>query len=99
MTRPMRMRGEAQKMTSPLVLHGEGDEQIPPSISEKGFAAVRSKKKILDVFTRAEGGFHHCRVDNITLSTQYMRYAALVLRSAQAGQMICNEYDSHIAQR
>ena len=33
-------------------------------LAEKLFAAVGSKQKALKVFTREEGGFHHCQVDN-----------------------------------
>ena len=68
-----RLDGIVQQMKCPfLLLHGAGDEQIPLAIAEKCFAAVGSKQKTLKVFTREEGGFHHCQVDNITLGTQYM---------------------------
>jgi len=68
-----RLDGIVQQMKCPfLLLHGAGDEQIPLSIAEKCFAAVGSKQKTLKVFSREEGGFHHCQVDNITLGTQYM---------------------------
>jgi pimeloyl-ACP methyl ester carboxylesterase len=68
-----RLDGIVQKMRCPFLLtHGAGDEQIPLSIAEKCFAAVGSKHKTLKVFTREEGGFHHCQVDNITIGTNTM---------------------------
>jgi dienelactone hydrolase len=68
-----RLDGIVQKMTCPfLLLHGAGDEQIPLSLSEKCFAAVGSKQKTLKVFTREEGGFHHCQVDNVTIGVHAM---------------------------
>jgi fermentation-respiration switch protein FrsA (DUF1100 family) len=60
-------------MTCPfLLVHGGGDEQIPLSIAERLYAAVGSKQKALKVFTREEGGFHHCQVDNVTIGLHYM---------------------------
>jgi dienelactone hydrolase len=68
-----RLDGIVQKMRCPFLLtHGAGDEQIPLGIAEKCFAAVGSKDKTLKVFSREEGGFHHCQVDNITIGTNYM---------------------------
>ena len=55
-----------------LLLHGEGDEQIPLALAQKCFDAVGSKEKKLKVFTREEGGFHHCQVDNITIGVHDM---------------------------
>jgi dipeptidyl aminopeptidase/acylaminoacyl peptidase len=68
-----RLDGIVQKMHCPfLLLHGEGDEQIPLSLAQTCFDAVGSKNKTLRVFTREEGGFHHCQVDNITIGVQAM---------------------------
>jgi hypothetical protein len=33
---------------------------------------VGSKQKALKVFTREEGGFHHCQVDDPTIAVHYM---------------------------
>ena len=69
----LRLDGIVQKMTCPfLLLHGAGDEQIPLSLAEKCFAAIGSKQKTLKVFSREEGGFHHCQVDNVTIGVHYM---------------------------
>jgi pimeloyl-ACP methyl ester carboxylesterase len=68
-----RLDGIVQKMRCPfLLLHGEGDEQIPLSLAEQCFAAVGSKQKTLRVFTREEGGFHHCQVDDVTIGVHAM---------------------------
>ena len=68
-----RLDGIVQKMACPfLLLHGAGDEQIPLELAEKLFEAAGSKQKALKVFSREEGGFHHCQVDNITIGVHYM---------------------------
>jgi dienelactone hydrolase len=68
-----RLDGIVQKMRCPfLLLHGEGDEQIPLALAQRCFAAVGSKHKTLKVFSRAEGGFHHCQVDNVTIGVHAM---------------------------
>ena len=68
-----RLDGIVQKMACPfLLLHGAGDEQIPLERAEKLFEAAGSKQKALKTFSRDEGGFHHCQVDNITIGVHYM---------------------------
>ena len=68
-----RLDGIVQKMACPfLLLHGAGDEQIPLELAEKLFDAAGSKQKALKIFSRDEGGFHHCQVDNITIGVHYM---------------------------
>jgi dienelactone hydrolase len=68
-----RLDGIVQKMKCPfLLMHGEGDEQIPLATAQKCFDAVGSKQKTFKIFTREEGGFHHCNVDNTTIGVHYM---------------------------
>jgi dienelactone hydrolase len=68
-----RLDGIVQKMRCPfLLLHGEGDEQIPLELAKTCFDAVGSKHKTFRVFTRQEGGFHHCQVDNVTIGVHAM---------------------------
>ena len=68
-----KLDGIVQKMKCPfLMLHGAGDEQIPLTLAQQCFDAVGSDNKTFKVFSREEGGFHHCQVDNITIGTQYM---------------------------
>ncbi|HET9904556.1 MAG TPA: prolyl oligopeptidase family serine peptidase [Xanthobacteraceae bacterium] len=68
-----KLDGIVQKMRCPfLLVHGEGDQQISLEVAKKCFDAVGSKNKTLKVFTREEGGFHHCQVDNMTIGVHYM---------------------------
>jgi dipeptidyl aminopeptidase/acylaminoacyl peptidase len=68
-----RLDGVVQKIACPfLLLHGEGDEQIPLPLAHKVIDSVGSKDKTLKVFTREEGGYHHCQIDNASIGTAYM---------------------------
>jgi alpha-beta hydrolase superfamily lysophospholipase len=70
---PFKLDGAVQKITCPfLMLHGEGDEQIPLAEAQKCFDAVGSKNKIFKLFTREEGGYHHCQIDNQSICSAYM---------------------------
>jgi len=70
---PFKLDGVVQKITCPfLMLHGEGDEQIPLQEAQKCFAAVGSKNKTMKIFTREEGGYHHCQIDNQSICSAYM---------------------------
>jgi dienelactone hydrolase len=68
-----RLDGVVQKIRCPfLLVHGEGDEQIPLATAQKCFDAVGAARKTLKVFTRQEGGYHHCQIDNVSIGTAYM---------------------------
>lgn len=68
-----KLDGVIQKMKCPyLLVHGAGDEQAPLEHAEKMIAAAGSKDKTLKIFTREEGGYHHCQIDNLTIGTSYM---------------------------
>jgi pimeloyl-ACP methyl ester carboxylesterase len=68
-----RLDGVVQKITCPfLMVHGEGDEQIPLAIAQRCFDAVGSRQKTMKVFTREEGGYHHCQIDNVSIGVAYM---------------------------
>jgi dipeptidyl aminopeptidase/acylaminoacyl peptidase len=70
---PFTLDGVVQKITCPfLMLHGEGDEQIPLSEAQKCFDVVGSKQKTFKLFSREEGGYHHCQIDNQTICSAYM---------------------------
>ncbi len=70
---PFKLDGVVQKITCPfLMLHGEGDEQIPLVEAQKCFDAVGSKNKTFKLFTRDEGGYHHCQIDNQSICSAYM---------------------------
>jgi dienelactone hydrolase len=68
-----RLDGVVQKIECPFLLtHGEGDAQIPLAVAQKCFDAVGSPTKTFKVFTREEGGYHHCQGDNVSIGTAYM---------------------------
>jgi len=70
---PFKLDGAVQKIACPfLMLHGEGDEQIPLPEARKCFEAVGSKNKTFKLFTREEGGYHHCQIDNQSICSAYM---------------------------
>jgi dienelactone hydrolase len=80
-----RLDGIVQKMACPfLLLHGAGDEQIPLELAKRLFDAVGSEQKTLRIFSREEGGFHHCQVDNVTIGVHTMfDWIADVLNAAR----------------
>jgi pimeloyl-ACP methyl ester carboxylesterase len=68
-----RLDGVAQRIRCPfLLMHGEGDAQIPLALARRLHDAVGSTKKELRIFTRAEGGYQHCQSDNVSIGTAYM---------------------------
>ncbi len=70
---PFDLDGAVQKIACPfLLLHGEGDEQVPLSDAQKCFDAVGAKQKTFKIFTREEGGYHHCQIDNQSICSAYM---------------------------
>jgi len=70
---PFKLDGVVQKITCPfLMLHGEGDEQIPLTEAQKCFDAVGAKQKTMKIFSREEGGYHHCQIDNQSICSAYM---------------------------
>src|SRR5215813_2277461 len=82
---PFKLDGVVQKISCPfLMLHGDGDEQIPLSEAQKCFDAVGSKEKTIKIFTREEGGYHHCQIDNQSICSAYMwDWLEQVLRPAR----------------
>lgn len=68
-----RLDGVVQRITCPfLMVHGEGDQQIPLAVAQRCFDAVGSKQKTMKVFTREEGGYQHCQIDNASIGVHYM---------------------------
>lgn len=68
-----RLDGVVQRIRCPfLLVHGAGDEQIPLALAQQCFDAVGSKQKTFKVFTREEGGYHHCQIDNVSIGVAYM---------------------------
>ena len=68
-----RLDGAVQKITCPtLIVHGEGDEQIPMEFARACLDAVGAERKKMRVFTREEGGYHHCQIDNLSIGVHAM---------------------------
>jgi pimeloyl-ACP methyl ester carboxylesterase len=68
-----KLDGVVQKITCPvLLLHGEGDEQIPLPVAQKCFDAGGSADKTMRVFSREQGGYHHCQIDNLSVGVAAM---------------------------
>jgi pimeloyl-ACP methyl ester carboxylesterase len=80
-----RLAGVVERIRCPfLLVHGEGDAQIPLAVAQRCVDAVGSTRKELKVFTRAEGGYHHCQIDNVSIGTAYMwDWAADVLEAGR----------------
>lgn len=69
-----RLDGVVHRMECPfLLVHGEGDEQIPMDFTRAGFEAAGSRRKDMRIFTRDEGGYHHCQIDNVSIGVAAMR--------------------------
>ncbi len=63
-----KLDGVVERIECPfLLLHGAGDEQIPLEEAQLCFDKVGSRQKTFRVFTREEGGFHHCQIDNLSI--------------------------------
>lgn len=69
-----------------LVVHGEGDRQIPLEMAQKTIReAVKSPRAELKVFTRDDGGIEHCQVDHGALAVEYMADWAAEVLGAKGG--------------
>jgi len=56
-----------------LVIHGEGDRQIPLEMAQKTIReAINSPRAELKVFGSEDGGIEHCQVDHGALAVEYM---------------------------
>jgi dienelactone hydrolase len=82
---PFNLDGVVQKIACPfLLVHGEGDEQVPLREAQACFDAVGARQKTFKIFTREEGGHHHCQIDNQSICAAYMwDWLEDVLRPAQ----------------
>jgi naringenin degradation protein FdeB len=59
------LAGVAERIECPvLITHGEDDRVVPVDAAHKLFAALRTGKKKLRIFTADEGGAEHCQVDD-----------------------------------
>jgi dipeptidyl aminopeptidase/acylaminoacyl peptidase len=70
---PFRLDGIVERIRCPfLLVHGAEDAQIPLSLAQRCFEAVGSAHKTMRVFTREEGGSHHCQIDNVSIGVTAM---------------------------
>jgi dienelactone hydrolase len=83
---PFRLDGVVQRIRCPfLLLHGAGDEQIPEEQAQACFEAVGAQQKTFRLFSRQEGGYHHCQIDNLSVGiTAIWDWVEDVLRPAVA---------------
>jgi naringenin degradation protein FdeB len=67
------LAGVADKITCPvLITHGQDDRVVPVEAAHKLYAALKTSKKTLKIFTREEGGAEHCQVDDRQLGMDYI---------------------------
>ena len=68
------LRGHLDRIRVPfLVVHGEGDRQIPVGYAHDLYRdLVNSPHRELKVFTAREGGIEHCGVDDMPMVTDYI---------------------------
>ncbi len=61
-----KLEGVVQNMRCPfLLIHGEGDQQIPLADAKRLFNASGSKDKTLRIVKGTETGAQHCQMDNV----------------------------------
>jgi dienelactone hydrolase len=90
-TARMKLEGIADSIECPLlVIHGEGDRQIPVSHAHKLLeAATRAPIKELKLFGKSTGGAEHCQADNSLLGIEFFSdWAAQILNRGAGPQTI-----------
>jgi dienelactone hydrolase len=67
------LAGVAEMIACPvLITHGERDRVVPVQAARDLYAALRTPRKTLKIFTPAEGGAEHCQVDDRPLGISYI---------------------------
>ena len=82
-TARMQLEGVADLIECPLlIIHGEGDRQIPVAHAHKLLeAATRAPIKELKLFDESTGGAEHCQADNSLLGIEFFSdWAGQILR-------------------
>jgi len=63
----------AEKIACPvLITHGANDRVVPVQAAHDLYAALKTSKKTLKIFTPEEGGAEHCQVDDRPLGISYI---------------------------
>jgi len=67
------LAGVAEKITCPvLITHGQNDRVVPVQAAHDLYAALKTPKKTLRIFTPDEGGAEHCQVDDRPLGIGFI---------------------------
>ena len=67
------LAGIAGRIACPvLVTHGANDRVVPVQAAHDLYAALKTPKKTLKIFTPEEGGAEHCQVDDRPLGISYI---------------------------
>lgn len=67
------LAGVAERITCPvLITHGENDTVVSVEYAKKLYAALRTERKTLKIFSAEEGGCEHCQGDNRMLGANYV---------------------------
>jgi dipeptidyl aminopeptidase/acylaminoacyl peptidase len=67
------LAGVAEKIRCPvLVTHGQNDRVVPVQAAHDLYAALKTSRKTLRIFTPEEGGAEHCQVDDRPLGIAYI---------------------------
>ena len=67
------LAGVAEKIACPvLITHGANDRVVPVQAAHDLYAALKTPKKTLKIFTPGEGGAEHCQVDDRPLGISYI---------------------------
>ncbi|SFM92517.1 S9 family peptidase [Variovorax sp. OV329] len=67
------LEGVVDKIRCPyLVMHGEGDRQIPWSDAVATYEQTTAPGKRLKIFRKDEGGIEHCQLDNRAFGADYL---------------------------
>jgi dienelactone hydrolase len=71
--RDFTLAGVAEKIACPvLITHGANDRVVPVQAAHDLYAALRTPKKTLRIFTPEEGGAEHCQVDDRPLGVAFI---------------------------
>jgi fermentation-respiration switch protein FrsA (DUF1100 family) len=63
----------APRITKPfLIVHAEEDRVVPVASAHKLHEAIRSPRKHLKIFTRADGSTYHAQADNRQVGVDYI---------------------------
>ena len=69
----MTLEGVLDRIRCPyLIMHGEGDQQVPVQDAITTYEQTRAAGKQLKIFRKDEGGFEHCQLDNRAFGADFI---------------------------